>query len=241
MPSNQGGDRRPAARKRASAAPTRSAFRGGAPAQERELRSQGRKTMQRLLDAGRYVFERRGFHVARVDDIVKVAKTSHGTFYLYFANKEDLFKALAVDAMTEMEELGNQLPPITPDVDGQALLREWVTKFVDTYARHGNVIRAWTEGEFADKELGTRARDLLIRLSGLLAARIAEAGHLDGQAEIAGVACLSMLERFNYFQQAHQVQFSRDESIDALTRAVFEGFFMPDKLRRGRRRPTRRS
>ena len=62
----------------------------GTPAQNRELRAQGRKTMRRLLDAGMRVFAERGFHAARVDDIVRAARTSHGTFYLYFANKEDL-------------------------------------------------------------------------------------------------------------------------------------------------------
>ena len=44
----------------------------------------------------------KGYHPARVDDIVKVAKTSHGTFYLYFSNKEDLFHALVLDVAEEM-------------------------------------------------------------------------------------------------------------------------------------------
>ena len=59
------------------------------------MRAQGRKTMRRLLDAGMRVFADRGFHAARVDDIVRAARTSHGTFYLYFTNKEDLLRALA--------------------------------------------------------------------------------------------------------------------------------------------------
>src|SRR5262249_33794099 len=42
----------------------------GAPARQRDLRPQGRKTMGRLLDAGIRVFGERGFHAARVDDIV---------------------------------------------------------------------------------------------------------------------------------------------------------------------------
>src|SRR3989442_13609280 len=83
--------------------------RGGAPAQERELRAQGKKTMRKLLDAAMTVFEKRGYHAARVDDIVKVAKTSHGTFYLYFANKEDLFRALTADVAEEMT--GPSEPP----------------------------------------------------------------------------------------------------------------------------------
>src|SRR5262249_12804599 len=55
----------------------------GTPVQGRELRARGRRTMRKLLDAGVEIFAQRGFHAARVDDIVKLAKTSHGTFYLY--------------------------------------------------------------------------------------------------------------------------------------------------------------
>jgi AcrR family transcriptional regulator len=184
--------------------------------------------MQRLLDAGRAVFEKQGFHAARVDDIVKAAKTSPGTFYLYFANKEDLFKALALDAMAAMESLGTQLGPVTPDEAGREALRSWVGNFVDIYAAHGSVIRAWTDREFAARDLGRRARDSLLELSGALSQRIDEARGLGDQALIEGVACLSMLERFNYFQQSQQVRFSRDDTIDTLTRAIFEGFFVPD-------------
>src|SRR5918911_1330656 len=103
--------------------------RGGAPAQERELRAQGRKTMNRLLDAAMVVFEQRGYHAARVDDIVKVAKTSHGTFYLYFANKEDLFRALAADVGEQMMELAGSLGKVGPDAAGYDELRGWLGRF----------------------------------------------------------------------------------------------------------------
>ena len=50
------------------------------------LRSQGRRTMRKLLDAAMVAFDQRGYHQTRVNDIVDIAKTSHGTFYLYFSN-----------------------------------------------------------------------------------------------------------------------------------------------------------
>src|SRR5438445_2359874 len=111
--------RRPAARSSAGA-------RGGAPAQERELRAQGKKTMRKLLDAAMEVFDRRGYHAARVDDIVKVADTSHGTFYLYFANKEDLFRALLADVSAEMNALARTLGPVGPGPEGREELRDWL-------------------------------------------------------------------------------------------------------------------
>src|SRR6266581_233794 len=82
----------PAARSRAGGGrPKRPSLGGGRPAQDRELRAQGRQTVRRLLEAGLAEFDQRGFQAVRVDDIVRRARTSHGTFYLYFANKEDLF------------------------------------------------------------------------------------------------------------------------------------------------------
>src|SRR5713101_7875059 len=110
--------------------------RGGGPAQERELRERGKRTMRKLLDAGMTVFAARGYHAARVDDIVKVARTSHGTFYLYFANKEDLFRALALDVADAMTELAESLRPVKPDASGYEELRSWLEMFRDLYEHY---------------------------------------------------------------------------------------------------------
>src|ERR1700736_6685639 len=96
--------------------------RGGAPAKERELRERGQRTLAKLHAAGVEVFQRLGYQAARVDDIVKAAKTSHGTFYLYFSNKEDLFRTLVLDVATEMQTLAKTIGPITPDAAGCAEL-----------------------------------------------------------------------------------------------------------------------
>src|SRR5580692_6315663 len=50
----------------------------GAPASKRVLRSQGRRTMRKLLNAAMVAFDRRGYHATRVNDVVEIAKTSHG-------------------------------------------------------------------------------------------------------------------------------------------------------------------
>src|SRR5260370_30803443 len=71
--------------------PARPSLGGGAPAQDRELRAQGRETVRRLLEAGLVEFEKRGFHGVRVDDAVRPARRSPGALYLYVSNHEDLF------------------------------------------------------------------------------------------------------------------------------------------------------
>ena len=109
--------------------------------------------MRKLFDAGMRVFAERGYHAARVDDIVRAARTSHGTFYLYFANKEDLLRALAIDCADDLAKLADRIGPITPDEQGFVELRTFLAEFVATYRRYGPVIRAWMEDQVADPEI----------------------------------------------------------------------------------------
>src|SRR5215813_9760179 len=129
--------------------PRRAAL-GGRPAQDRELRAQGRQTLRNLLEAGLAEFDERGFQAVRVDDIVRRAQISHGTFYLYFSNKEDLFKALLRDALHDMSLVTNEFPVVTRNAAGLAALRHWVHEFCETYAAHAAVIRTLSQAEHAE-------------------------------------------------------------------------------------------
>ena len=47
-------------------------------------------TQSQLLEAAREVFCERGYQATSVAAITDAASTAHGTFYLYFRNKEDV-------------------------------------------------------------------------------------------------------------------------------------------------------
>src|SRR5215475_12993647 len=130
----------------------RRASLGGRPAQDRELRAQGRQTLRNLLEAGLAEFDERGFQAVRVDDIVRRAQISHGTFYLYFSNKEDLFKALLRDALHDMGQVTDEFPVVTRNAAGLAALRQWVHEFCETYAAHAAVIRTLSQAEIVGEE-----------------------------------------------------------------------------------------
>jgi len=200
--------------------------RGGTPAQERELRAQGKKTMRKLLDAAMTVFEKRGYHAARVDDIVKVAKTSHGTFYLYFANKEDLFRALTADVAEEMTGLSESLAPVSATDDGYRELRQWLSRFTDIYQHYGPVIRAWTEAETDGSEYARTGTDVLNAFVRTLVARVAEsagAGGLDPQ--VAALAMVAMIERLNFYLLSGQLGIDRDQMLDTTASIIHLGLF----------------
>jgi TetR/AcrR family transcriptional regulator, fatty acid metabolism regulator protein len=53
-----------------------------------------RETRQRILDAAIQVFASKGYHDARVDEIVAASETSKGSVYFHFPSKERIFLAL---------------------------------------------------------------------------------------------------------------------------------------------------
>jgi AcrR family transcriptional regulator len=199
----------------------------GGPAQGRPLRARGQRTLQRLLEAGAEVFAQRGYHAARVDDIVNAASTSHGTFYLYFSSKQDLFRALAVEAAGEMVELARGLPPLSPDRAGYDALHDWLSQFADLYARSGAVIRTWTDAEIVDSDIGRIGGDLVAQFSRELARRLLAAAP-DLDVRVASTALVSMIERSNYYLQSDQVRVPRADMIATLTAVTHASLFGAD-------------
>jgi AcrR family transcriptional regulator len=186
------------------------------------MRAQGRRTMERLLDAAMDAFADRGYQAARVDDIVRAARTSHGTFYLYFSNKEELLRALAVQCAAELRDLSGELGPVTADAAGTAALRRFLERFVATYARFGPVIRAWMEDSVADREVNRLGVEAFTEVARALAAGMAAAGADGSDAPIG--ALMALLERYSYYLVSRGVAPS-DGVLDALAAVVHRGFF----------------
>jgi AcrR family transcriptional regulator len=181
--------------------------------------------MRRLLDAGVQVFEKRGYYAARVDDIVKLAHTSHGTFYLYFSNKEDLFRALAQEVGDSLESLAESLPALGPDGDGRDALKEWIGKFADLYEEYGAIVRAWTEAEIGTHEFGRLGTEVFTRFTLTFTDRIAGALPDRVDPAIAALALVAMLERMNYYVLSKQVRVKREEMIETLTDVMHASLF----------------
>ncbi|HWG00698.1 MAG TPA: TetR family transcriptional regulator [Trebonia sp.] len=220
------------ARSRGAARPPRKpqgrpSLGGGTPAQDRELRAQGRETVRKLLEAGMIEFEERGFGGVRVDDVVQRAGISHGTFYLYFSNKEDLFNALLRDALHDMEIVAGDFPVATSDATGLKVLRQWVRKFFDAYATHATVIRILSSADLVPEEVYGDGLRLFFSIAeamttGMTAAAEAAGRHQE-HSELTAVACLMMLERVNYLIST-DVQLPIDEMSDRIADIMFAAF-----------------
>ena len=181
--------------------------------------------MRRLSDAGLRVFARRGYHQARVDDIVRAARTSHGTFYLYFSNKEDLLRQLAVECAEAIEELATRVPEVSPDDAGREALRGYLGSFLDTYGHYGVVIRAWMENQVSDRKVDRLGVDALTHIAEAFAVRLHEAGAPDDEATVASL--MAMLERTSYAMTSRDLGVDRTTALDTLATIIHRGFFTP--------------
>jgi AcrR family transcriptional regulator len=182
--------------------------------------------VRKLLEAGMIEFEERGFNGVRVDDVVRRAGISHGTFYLYFANKDDLFKALLRDALHDMEIVTGDFPVVTGDATGLKVLQQWVRKFSVAYAAHGTVLRTLSSANapgamYADG-LQMFASLTESMTTGMTAAGAA-AGRQHDTPELTAFACIMMLERVN-FVATTEVQLPLDEMTDRIADIMFAAF-----------------
>jgi AcrR family transcriptional regulator len=201
----------------------------GAPASKRVLRSQGKRTMRKLLDAAMIAFDKRGYHATRVNDVVEIAKTSHGTFYLYFSNKEDLLRALVTEAATEAQHLYDALAA-DPELGGHPQwedVHNWIRAYSDLWQRYAPLFRVWTDLATIDPDLVDVIRQTFKVMSDALAQHIGPdaSGHII-DPEAAGMAALSMLDRFHYLRE-FTGQPIDDVALETLTTMVYRALFDP--------------
>jgi AcrR family transcriptional regulator len=154
---------------------------------------------------------------------VRAARTSHGTFYLYFANKEDLLRALAVECAEEMEALAGGLGVVTPDDAGRAELRTFLDGFFSTYRRYGPVIRGWMEGNVEDASVSALGKQAFTDIATALGRRMAEAGVPGDRTTVASL--MAMLERSAYFLVSRRLDIDNAAFLETVTLVVHRGFF----------------
>jgi AcrR family transcriptional regulator len=183
---------------------------------DRPLRPRGEQTRRRLLDAGAKVLPARGYHDARVDDIVATAGVSHGSFYRYFADKDDFFRALAQEAGGQMVELLGRFPA-DGDTDD---LRLWLDEWFDSYQSNGGVITTWQEMQEAGSELVEFSQQVAAAVTTGLVAMLEQRGF--GDALVDALILLALLERLPY--RAFTLGFTtRAAAVDATVTIVRRG------------------
>jgi AcrR family transcriptional regulator len=188
-----------------------------------------------MLDAGVQALAERGYRATRVDDVVRIADTSRGTFYLYFRDKEDLFRTLAHAAADDMAALAGTLGPIGPGAAGRRELRRFLGAFLEVYERHGAVIRAWAENQIDDRELVDLGLDTFGGIAAILVERMEAGGSTPvSDPALAATIFLATLERLVYFVTSRPLGLDAEALLDELAGMLHRGSFGAPAPRRRR-------
>ncbi len=120
-----------------------------------------RRRRDALLVAARRVFEEHGYFDAKVADIVKLAKASHGTFYTYFDSKDDALRALVTELADDLYAASTQ--PVGPHDTPFLTLQATIRQFMHAYRDRAPMLRILEQAtsvseEFLTVRLQIRAR-----------------------------------------------------------------------------------
>jgi AcrR family transcriptional regulator len=160
---------------------------------------QAAETRLQLLTAACEIFEERGFQGASVGAITERASTAHGTFYLYFKNKEDAFccvmEVVIIDELAAAAQSPAEGPP-------RQVIEHVLRGFVSAYTPHVGLWRAVLEGAL----ISPRVRQLWLELRHVFIDRVTaglEAGQAVGTIRpldpiLAAHALAAMVEWFAF-------------------------------------------
>src|SRR3954471_18875253 len=100
---------------------------------------QAAATQEQLLVAAREVFGERGYQATTVGAITSRANTAHGTFYLYYRNKQDAFAAVMASVT---DELYREADLAAPTSDPRRALEAAIGAFLEAFVRHRRLWRS---------------------------------------------------------------------------------------------------
>jgi AcrR family transcriptional regulator len=104
--------------------------RAAVPAEPRWRRRKDERPAE-IIAAALASFAERGFAATRLDDIARRAGVTRGTLYLYFASKEELFKAVVRQRLLPVLEHGEQMMAMAGDISTPVLLARLIEAFPD--------------------------------------------------------------------------------------------------------------
>jgi len=110
-----------------------------------------RAALNALVRNGRDVFVQHGYHATRVDDLAAAAGVSHGVFYRYFENKNELAIVLTVQAMRAVGDAFMGIPDLAAGNGPE--LRRWFRRYNAAQIGEAAMIRVWVEAALEDARM----------------------------------------------------------------------------------------
>lgn len=163
----------------------------------------GIRTRAALVTAARAVFERDGYLDARLADITAQARCSTGTFYTYFASKEEVLQAVLDVAQHDMLHPG--MPHVDPmDHSPVAVIDASNRAYFEAYRRNAKLMLILEQVAAVDpkfRELRRRRGRIFVDRNARAIRQLQDQGLADRRLDpfLASRALSSMVSRMAYY------------------------------------------
>jgi AcrR family transcriptional regulator len=134
------------------------------------------KTRQDLLNKAKEEFARYGYFDTKIGDIAKKAGYSRGTFYQYFADKDDIIQAISFDMFNQNRGNNSIVDFILANLDVTSLdeLIRASSIVVNVFEKYSSFNWSVLQGAFSSEKLYKFYRQLYIQFGKPLQVRIRE-------------------------------------------------------------------
>lgn len=205
--------------------PDRAAMgRDGRATRAEKIREQRRRE---LLDVALRVFAQRGYHQARIADIIDAAGVARGTFYLYFESKNAIFHALLDDLLSRLRAsvVGVSMGPDAPPVIVQ--IRQSVERVLEAFVASPDLTRVvLREAVGLEPEVDRKLADFYARLHRWLADALANGARLgllrSTSYELAAWAVLGTVKQMVQLLVDEPVEGGRKPTVAEAAEAILD-------------------
>jgi len=178
------------------------------------------RTRERLLAAARVIFERDGFHAARLADVAAEAQVSTGTFYNYYDSKAELFRDLMAVVIEDLVEHSGDRVETADPIAGIASSNR---AYVRGYRRNARLMSLLLQIAEQDNELHERQLAIRKRFEDRLS-RAIRRWQRDGlvfgdlNPVYTANALAYMVDRFLYEWTVLDLEYDEDLVVETLTK-----------------------
>jgi len=217
---------------RAKTTVARAKVREMLPADGTLLTARGVRSRTALLEAARRLIQRKGYANTKIADITQEAGKALGSFYTYFANKEEVLEQLAKDFKAEIDARVTNL-----DLTGAApydVILELCEVYWSSCRNHAPELAAIFQASMMDDRFAERWREIRADARERIASGI-RALDVSGQVrnpepEATASALGSMMDYFCYVWlieggEAGRPTISDDVAIGTMARVIYRTLF----------------
>jgi len=191
---------------------------------------------QELLRAARDVFATKGYHDAKIDDIVAAAKVAKGTFYLCFTDKRSVFAELVDSFFTR---IGAAILTVDTGADVEAQVKHNIRAIVAVLLDDpllAQILLSYAAG--LDPAFITKIQSFYDGVKTLLTESLAEGQRLGivagGEAELYATFTIGALKEILLEQASSKRARPREEIVTALFDLLERGFLRIERVPKAR-------